>query len=222
MKTMLFSDFAQVKQTLVRTLFICVFVMAIMVVSTGSTLVGAAAVAAMVPYMTVYSVLANDEVAGWSKLRDTLPLSRHDIVLGRYAGTLILTVFAAAVAFVLAVAAGALLALVTGNLSTGLSADVLAGTAISGVMGASVSLVLGSIILPIVMRFGLTRTARILPVAFVVLFCAALGLTSSGGFLVEAQSVDLGVLVVGAVAASLAIYAVSAFIACKLYEAREF
>ena len=224
MKLMLVSDFTQIKRSLASTMLVCIFIVVVMTISMGTPIVGAAAVAAMLPYIVVYSVLANDEATGWAKLRDTLPLSRRDIVFGRYAGTLIVVIISCIIAIALSLATAAVSgALGMGGDSLGAfnEGGVVKATALTSLIGVAISLIMLALILPLVMRLGLTRTARVLPIVFVLIVCAFFGFMSDSlpAMIPEASLPLIGA---GFAIGALVLFAASALVTCKLYEAREF
>lgn len=224
MKLMLVSDFTQIKHSLPSTALICVFIVVVMTISMGTPVAGAAAIAAMLSYIVIYSVLANDEAAGWAKLRDTLPLSRRDIVLGRFAGTLIVSIAGCVLAIVLAFAVSAVMVAFgmdsvikeMGGMQTTMTI-----TALSSVIGTAFSLIMLSFILPIVMRLGLTRTSRIVPIVFVLAVCLFFALGPGYLDIVPDESM-LPVLCGGVIVIALVLFVISALVTSKLYEAREF
>lgn len=61
----------------------------------------AAAIAAMVPFTGLFSLAAYDEQNNWELFRLTLPLTRRQVVFGRYASIALLTVGSLALALVL-------------------------------------------------------------------------------------------------------------------------
>ena len=224
MKLMLVSDFLQIKRSMLSTFLVCLFIVAVMTISMGTPVAGAAAVAAMLPYMTVYAVLANDEMAGWTRLRDTLPLSRRDIVLGRYAGTLIVVIAGCVLGIVLGLAIFYLASAL--GLSSDMQVFASAGeaalvTAFTSILGAAGALIILAISLPLVMRLGMTRAARIIPIAFVLIMCVGFALLSDSLDIIV-PSVSLPLIVASAIVITLAIFVISAIVTCKLYETREF
>ena len=89
------------------------------------------------------------------------------------------------------------------------------------VIGTAFSLIMLSFILPIVMRLGLTRTSRIVPIVFVLAVCLFFAL--GPGYLdVVPDASMLPVLCGGIIVIALVLFVISAFVTCKLYEAREF
>ena len=77
MKTMIVSDFATLRPTLVQLVGICTVVALFMGYATGAVASGAAAVAAMTPFMLLFSLAAIDEQGGWERFR--LPLGSFEV-----------------------------------------------------------------------------------------------------------------------------------------------
>lgn len=101
MKAMIVSDFAVLRSALLQLLGICAIIALFMGYVMGA--VGtAAAIAAMVPFMGLFSLAAYDEQNNWERFRLTLPLTRRQVVFGRYASIALLTVGSLALALALA------------------------------------------------------------------------------------------------------------------------
>ena len=90
MKAMIVSDFAVLRSVLLQLLGICLVIALFMGYVMGA--VGtAAAIAAMVPFTGLFSLAAYDEQNNWERFRLTLPLTRRQVVFGRYASIALLT-----------------------------------------------------------------------------------------------------------------------------------
>ena len=223
MRLMLVSDFAQVRRSIVSTLLVCLFVMAVMTVSGGMPVAGAATVAVCFPYITVHSVLANDEVAGWTKLRETMPLTRRDVVLGRYAGALLAVVFGCVLAVAMSLAAGMLLdALGLGAQPQMVGEEAFLAAVFASTSGSAAALTLLAIILPLVMWLGLTRTARVLPLVFVFAFVGAFGMMGEGSPEAVFSFASLPAIGLGVMGVALILFALSAAVIYRLYKRRLF
>ena len=93
MKTMIVSDFAALRSALLQLVGICLVVSLFMSYVMGA--VGtSAAIGAMIPFMCLFSLAALDEQNGWERFRLTLPITRRQVVFGRYASVAIATVLA--------------------------------------------------------------------------------------------------------------------------------
>ena len=101
MKTMIVSDFAALRSALLQLVGICLVVSLFMSYVMGA--VGtSAAIGAMIPFMCLFSLAALDEQNGWERFRLTLPITRRQVVFGRYASLALLTVAAALFGLLLA------------------------------------------------------------------------------------------------------------------------
>ena len=100
MKAMIVSDFAVLRSALLQLVGICVVIALFMGYAMGTLVGGAAAIAAMPPFMLLFSLAATDELNGWERFRLTLPLTRRQVVFGRYASLGLIA--AATIAFSLA------------------------------------------------------------------------------------------------------------------------
>lgn len=107
MKAMIVSDFAVLRSALLQLLGICLVIALFMGYVMGA--VGtAAAIAAMIPFTGLFSLAAYDEQNNWERFRLTLPLTRRQVVFGRYASIALLTVGSLALALVLGLGIAAL------------------------------------------------------------------------------------------------------------------
>ena len=181
-----------------------------------------------------------DDLNGWGRLRLAMPLSRRDVVLGRYGSivTLGLGGLAAGLATALVLAAVARVIPLPGGLSSALalSEDSLLGISLSaGALFAAGSLC-AAVEVPLFFRFGNTRTTQYLPlVPLVALLCPIIVLGGSGmidesALTPEGIAGALGLIwspagvaacLAGLLALSVAALSVSAAISLRLYEGRE-
>lgn len=182
-----------------------------------------------------FTVLALDERDGWERYRLALPISRANVVSGRYASLAI------------AVAVGLVVGLVASLTATMLASTFMAmgydfdgvralgegidsgAYALSASMGLLFITVALAVTLPLAMRSGMMKAVRFIPmlIALVMIFVStAIG---SNGARFVAESLDgifadpngPAMLAAASAAASIALYAASAAIAARLYEARE-
>ncbi len=236
MKTLVISDLVTMRSALLQLAGICAIVGAFISIATQSFVAASAATAIMIPLMFLFTTSAYDETRDWELFRLTLPVTRRQVVLGRYASILLVALLAVVLASVLgvllALAAGAVAALAPVPLPEGLVphegfvAEIVAGAAVSSV----IALVAGAVTLPLIMRFGMTKGARLVPVVIVLLMSLGILLAGDDGPLagmltgLEAwlfQGANLALVCVAGVVATLAVYAVSAQVAVGLYERRE-
>lgn len=227
MKTMIVSDFAALRSALLQLVGICLVVSLFMSYVMGA--VGtSAAIGAMIPFMCLFSLAALDEQNGWERFRLTLPITRRQVVFGRYASVAIATVLA----FVFSLALSFALLAVMGLLPAAWVPESLAPAenppaAIVGATAGSVGIVMIAMVvaLPLIMRFGMTKGTRLVPVVMLLALSAVAGLLGTGLDTIGLDAVltsgsIMMVMAVGAVVA-LSLYGASALLAARLYEQRE-
>ena len=204
MKAMIVSDFAVLRSALLQLLGICAIIALFMGYAMGAVDT-AAAIAAMVPFMGLFSLAAYDEQNNWERFRLTLPLTRRQVVFGRYASIALLTVGSLALALVLGLGIAALAGLLPAQwLPESLSPaentpEMIVGSTIGGVSVVAIAMA--------VAFFG----SGIQPTG--VLADLVLWLDTGNNYLFLAAAL---------VAVVALIYVASAFVAAKLYEKREF
>lgn len=228
MKAMVFSDLITARNSFGALLGITLFVSAFIAVGTDTLIAAVACMGAMVPFMYLFSISAYDEQGGWEQFRLTLPLTRRQVAYGRYASMLALT----GCAMVLALAAGLLIGAVAGALPAGMVPEgLLLGVTtpemlvVAVVAVGLIILLSAAVTLPLIMRFGMTKGTRLVPVVMLLALSAVAGLLGTG---VDAIGLDAvltsgNIMAVMAVAAvvTLALYGASALLAAQLYERRE-
>lgn len=227
MKAMLFSDLITSRNSFPALLGITVFVAAFIAVGSGTVVAAVGCMAAMVPFMYLFSIAAYDEWNGWERFRLTLPLSRRQVAYGRYASMLVVT--ACALAFSLAI--GTLIGAVAQALPAGVAPEGLSlreaglpALATAGVASALVVLLVSAVTLPLVMRFGMTSGTRLVPVVIVLALAAGMVIFGGEGALdvdglLESAGPAMAMTVAAAVA--LVLYGASAALSAWLYERRE-
>ena len=171
MKAMIVSDFAVLRSVLLQLLGICLVIALFMGYVMGA--VGtAAAIAAMVPFMGLFSLAAYDEQNNWERFRLTLPLTRRQVVFGRYASIALLTVGSLALALVLGLGIAALAGLLPAEwLPESLSPsentpEMIVGSTVGGVSVVAIAM---AVAMPVITRFGMTKAARIVPIIVVLI-----------------------------------------------------
>lgn len=228
MKAMVFSDLITARNSFGTLLGITLFVSAFIAVGTDTLIAAVACMGAMVPFMYLFSISAYDEQGGWEQFRLTLPLTRRQVAYGRYASMLAVT----GCTTVLALAAGLLIGAVAGALPAGMvSEGLLLGVTTPEMLAVAVVavdliiLLSAAVTLPLIMRFGMTKGTRLVPVVMLLALSAVAGLLGTG---VDAIGLDAvltsgNIMAIMAVAAvvTLALYGASALLAAQLYERRE-
>ena len=190
--------------------------------------------------MGAMGAAAYDEQNDWGRFRLTLPLSRCDVVLGRYGAIVTLGLGGMAVGVLAALALGAVASAVElpGELSEALSlsGDTLSGMAFATTFCLLIGATVASVVTPIYFRLGQTKATQLLPTIIVMIFVlpvvffgnsglldgAIPGLDQIAAFLAYIETPEgLVVGCAGMVAATAVILAASAALSLRLYETRE-
>ena len=218
------------------------FVAAIFALAMGASGVLCAA-AIVIALSVVNRLMAYDEQNNWQAFRQALPLSRSQVVCGRYV-TVALCVFASllvgiAVALLIDLGISVAISINPGlqlntwselvDLSLRLR-DLVELFVACGAAGVAVSFFGLALTLPFMFRFGFTKGARYIPLVFVALsllmFLGMEGLSSSGfdpaslAPLLENTGTIVGISL-GAVLVSLVVYGLSCLVSLRLYTTRE-
>lgn len=230
MKAMIFSDLITSKNVAVQLLLLSVVICGFFAWGMGETIVGTAAMATMTPMMYLFSIFAYDEMNGWERFRLTLPITKRQVAYGRYISMLIIAVISLLAAWIVSFVFLAIVQACGGlGMSTELvDPDTFVAILDCGFAGFIFIIVLASLTLPFLMRFGMNKATRLLPllvVVTIVLASVAIGNMMSGAidltvirtFLNE----NTGLIAAAACIVTAILYAASAFIAARLYQARE-
>lgn len=219
MKPMIAADLLTIAKPLPRYA-------AVWTIATAGTclLAGCAPVAVLfmgflMPYMLVLTLYAADEKNGWSAYRQALPLTRTDVVCGRYAVIAILGVLSAALGALAYAAACALAAVtpdftLTGVVSLGFDA---AGLATYSCIGFVVLLAMFAIVLPLTFSMGSMRALQYLPFVFLLAIGAFIGPLASATQTMSSMPGGIALLLL----AALALYGASGALALKRYRRRD-
>lgn len=226
-----------------------VFVGVLFAVCTGS-LGALAACTVMVPLSLVSNLVAFDEQNCWQRYRMTLPLTRGQVVAGRFLSAAALVGLGLLVGVAACVLSYGIALLVPQYMGTvgievaeaGIGAwslpvaDAVATVALTAACGVAFALLMQAFTLVPAMRFGFTKAVRYLPVAatvVVVLALIALNAGADGGdaawLAAVADGLDVamgtpgGVCLValGVVVAAGALYVLAGLLAARLYANRE-
>ena len=231
MKAMIFSDFITSKSSALTLLGVTILVAIFISVPTGTLYAAIGACAAMIPFMYLFSICAYDEMNGWERYRLTLPISRRQVVYGRYASILIVC----ACSLVVAVALGLAIGLVADALPESIvpEGSRLSNAGVGEIVGTAlltqvVILLVATLTLPFIMRYGMTKGARIAPMLLIFAVSGGVVLLSNTPIVADAEAFlgglgMSGMVVLAAiiVVVMLGLYALSALIAARLYEHRE-
>lgn len=229
MRTMISFDWETIRRSLPSFLVSAVLVWAAMTVMSRNASAAVGAIIAMEPLVILFTLAALDEAGNWERFRLALPLSRADVVRGRYAMTLLACVAACACALALYAAV-----IVAARLMPGVTLliEVAASThpdtiATCSVAAVCITLILTAIVLPFVFSFGMTKAVRYLPIGIVLVGLVVY--LSLGDALVDLiydllatwTQTDFILAGVCALGASLALFAASCLLSTRLYDARE-
>lgn len=234
MNVMIKSDLITMKHSALQLVIMPLVIAVFIDFMTGSIVVGVGAIAAMVPFMFIFSIVAYDELNGWERFRLTLPITRRQVAFGRYGSTLIVVLIWSIVSYLFAVVMGAVNSLLPTNIalegaSTEMDATGVAAGAI--VLAVTVMLIAAAFAYPFIMRFGLTKATRLVPVALVLLIALLIWLVGDSGLLdrfLPKESLDSFwelnsfLITAGALCVSLILYGLSALVSAWLYERRQF
>lgn len=236
MKAAFLCEFATIRNALVQMAVIYLIIGVVVGIAMESSVAMVACISAMTPFLVVFTLSGYDDANGWERFRACLPISRSAIVLGRYAIVLLSSIAMAAFAVIVALvltqlapilplAEGAAEGLIAQSDPLTLVASALAGT--------SIILLVTALILPFVLRFGMTKAMRIVPVVIVLLFVVAVPLITDAlsnlagdGWLADFiafanDSSNLFIVMAAIAAAVLVVYAISCAVAARLYRHKE-
>lgn len=176
-----------------------------------------------------------DERNDWAAFRLTMPVSRKEVVLGRY-----LFVLAGALSVSLLVGAAALVLSILGDASVlpevvarvvRLDADALQAGLFTLAFCSAMGFVIASVSMPVFFKFGQTKATQWLP--FIMMFLGVAPFLIVGFMGEEAMAAaqqalsfaetpeGLAMIAAGALLFGLACYAVSALISLRVYKARD-
>lgn len=230
MKAMMISDLVSSRTTISQLLRISVFVSLFVGYMSGQLVTVVGCIGAMVPFMYLFTVASYDELNGWERFRLTMPISRRDVAFGRYGSFLAVVVISAAVAVIVALIAGAIAQLLPADVvedTVRLDAWSVTELLAAGLLVGVVILAAAALSLPVIMRFGLNRGSRFVPVVVVLALSAAVGLFGSNADMLNLDSMlsDTGTIVLVLVVltvVTLVLYCASAVLSARLYAKREF
>lgn len=235
MLRMMKMELAVLKKYLKQITFTMLIVIVCLVAGMGSLTSVPGVAFLTVTFSVSMSASAYDDQNGWGSYRLVMPVTRREVVQGRYALNLLLAIAAAVVAAVLMTAFIALGSAVElpeflANLAVW-DNQQLEATLAASISCACIGLCICSVTLPAYFKFGMTKATQYLPFIMIFLSVAPfLVLGVIGGPLLDqvkgaielAETTGgLGLIAFATLAISLAVYAASSFIAVRLYSARD-
>jgi len=229
MKAMIMSDLLIAKKYLLQQLGVSIAVGIFITVVIGNLYVAAPMVGVMIPFSLTITILALDERANWQQFRLALPMSRSNVIAGRYVSFALLAL--------LGIAAGLLVTLVmvaVAQIAPGVPqlADLMGNFSwqamlFASVAGLAIILVMLSVTMPLFSRFGMTKGVRYLPLLIIIGVFFAFQLdgpppefVANVLNLLESPAGTIAIAA-GVLAITAAVYAISAVISTKLYQKRE-
>ena len=235
MKSMFLDDLAIMRWYLVQTYGICVAIGMFMGVGMGSLLTMGACIAGMIPLFTAFSLLSYDELNNWQAYRLAMPLSRSDIVSGRYLCILAVALASALLGFATSLLVGLIAQLLgPASMLAALSFEnnPLEIVAASTLFGLSASLIMAAALIPPAMKSGMTKGVRFAPFIIMFIFLAGTSLLGDDGVLMPYiprmlglfGSGGMGVVVAAGVVCliALVLLAISHQVTRRLYATRDF
>lgn len=236
MKAAFLCEFATIRSALFQMAIIYLILGIVVGIAMESSVAMVACISAMTPFLVVFTLSGYDEANGWQRFRACLPISRGAIVFGRYAIVLLSSIVMAAFAVVVALALAhiaphlPLAESTVESLEAHSDPTMLAGSALAG---AAIILFVTALILPFILRFGMTKAMRIVPVVIALLFVVAVPFVgdalpnaSGNGWVADLLTFvndesNLPAVMAAVAAATLAFYAVSYIVAARLYRSKE-
>ena len=212
MKSMVLKDFYNIKCN-AKSVLVSFLILAVAMASTG---VGVLYSGAILCSSLIVSTFAYDDRCDWAKYAVVMPISRNELVAGKYAMLTLLVVGGMAVSFLASLVSNA----ITGQIP--LNQSGLQELLISTLAALVFALVYGSIAIPLILRFGAEQGRILLLVALLVPAAVCFAVYQVGkwmGIVLTDQGVVL--LVCGAAVAALVWMAVSYRISYGIFAKQE-
>lgn len=205
---------------LVTLAFICAFL-----TLGGSSLAAAGSVAVMMVLLCMLSFAGYDEQNGWGRYRATLPLSRRELVVGRYLVVFLLGVAGVLVAVVMGGTLQALFSLLPGAPAP--DAGGAAALLWSSALSLSWGLIICAVAMPLTIKFGAMRAMGAFACGLGVL--VSFGVAIGAGIMPAEGLADVAAWIggnlvactAGCIAVSLIAYAASCAVSVAIYEHKD-
>lgn len=196
-----------------KSVLISFLILAVAMASTG---VGVLYSGAILCSSLIVSTFAYDDRCDWAKYAVVMPISRNELVAGKYAMLTLLVVGGMAVSFLASLVSNA----ITGQIP--LNWNGLQELIFSALTALIFALVYGSVAIPLILRFG-AEQGRVLLVAALLVPAAVCFVAYQIGKWLGIVLTDQGVvlLVCGAAVAALVWMAVSYRISCGIFAKQE-
>ncbi len=222
MKAILQSEFAYIRTTFAATIisFAVVYIALCFGMKSAAPI---SALCAMEPMLFLFTFASGDATNGWGRFRAALPVSRRDIIAGRYTMLLLISV----VTIVACIALGAL----TNVLAGGVNADFecLPAIEIAGICITTTAamIVIVAFVQPFLIKFGNVTGVRYAMIAFFLFAFAFIGcinyLVPSDFLAAAGQWMDenIGLFVIICAAVALTSYAISGAVSLRIYQRKD-
>lgn len=232
MKAAFLCEFATIKSVLLQMMVLYLLVGGVVGVGTQSLAALTACIAAMSPFMIVFTLSAYDTANDWERFRACLPFSRNAVVASRYGNVLLVTLVMVVLSIALALAIGAVAPSLplSEEFKSAIAAESNPQLLIAGAAaGSGLVLFVAALTMPFILRFGMTKATRIIPVLLVLLIpLSAITLPGLQGSPVFGPAIEfainptnLPVVIAVFSAVVLVCYAISCFVAMRLYRSKE-
>lgn len=212
MKSLVLKDLYNIKCN-AKSVLVSFLILAVAMASTG---VGVLYAGAVLCSSLIISTFAYDDRCDWTKYAMVMPVSRKELVAGKYVMLILLVVGGIVLGFLASLVSNA----ITGQIPLNLSGiqELLVSAAASLVF----ALVYGSVAIPLILRFG-AEQGRVLLVAALLVPAAVCFVTYQVGKWLGIVLTDQGValLVCGVAVAALVWLAVSYRISCGIFAKQE-
>lgn len=220
MKAVLQSEFAYVRGFLAVMLAIFAILYAFFCCFVQSPML-APALCVILPLSAVFASLDSDAASGWGRYRATLPFSRRDIVVGRYAVILLSAVAAIVIAFASGMLGNVIGPMVVAGFEA-MPASVLAATCICFTAAVLVFVACAQ---PLLMKFGNEKGLPLAMLVFLLGFAMIAVVSSQVVDAVHAPAgwveANAGLVLVGIGAVGVLALAISCVISLRIYERKD-
>lgn len=191
----------------------------------GSSVAAVGSAVVMMVLLCMFSFAGYDNQNGWDRYRATLPLSRREIIAGRYLVVLLLGMAGALAAVVMGGAFQALFRMlpVTPAADAGGMPALLGASAVSMSWG----LIICAVAMPLTVKFGTMRAMRLFACGLGIIaslgVAVGAGIMPDEGFAMVAAWIEdnLIVCIVGCIAVSLVAYGASCVVSVAIYERKD-
>ena len=222
MKAVLQSEFAYIRTTFAATIisFAVVYIALCFGMKSAAPL---SALCAMEPLLFLITFASVDAANGWGRFRAALPVSRRDIIAGRYTMLLLISI----ATIVACIALGALTNVLAGSVSADF--ECLPAIEIAGICVTTTAamLIIVAFVQPFLIKFGNVAGVRYAMIAFFVCAFALIGcinyLAPSDFLATAGQWMDenIGLFVIICAAVALTAYAISGVISLRIYQRKD-